>query len=373
MPIKILQLVVTGTLSGAEKVVSDICTNLDKSKFIPITVCSGEVLKNYYLNKNIQSEIIDISKLNPKEIVKLRKLLIDKKIDIAHGHDVKASMALVMAAVGLKIPVFSHIHGNYQWLKDGGTFKTLDRIFRKRYHMSIACSKKVSEYYLKYNSTFDNKSLIIMENKFNFNEFAGIQLEDKNELKQKLNIDKDKFIFGYLGRLIELKGVDLLIESFNLLNKKYRDTMVVLVGEGDKRIELEKIVHKYNLQDNVLFLGYQSNVYDFLNIFDAFVLPSKTEGLPIAILEAMAMKKMVISTPTEGGIPEVIKTGQTGILLEERTTECLLESMEYVYLNQDKAESIGNEARKFIEEKFNIKDNIKALEALYEQSLLRNK
>ena len=365
MKIRILHLVATGKLSGAEKVVSDICTNLDNEKFQPIAVCAGAELKNYYENKGVESHIVDINKLNFFEIFKLRKLIIEKKVQLIHAHDVKASVASAIAVKGLKVPVVSHLHTNYEWLRQEGLLKKIDKHFRKKYALSIACSKNVAEYYLNYNNDFQTEKLIYMINKFNLNELLKFKVEDKEEFKKNIGVSSDKYVFGYLGRLEDEKGVELLVESFNLFNKKHKDAVVVIVGDGSEREKLTNLIKEYNLQNKVLLMGHQKDVYNYINVFDSFILPSKREGLPIAVLETMAMGKVVISTPTDGGIPELIKTGKTGIIIKERTANCLEGSMEYVYLNKEEAENLGEAGQKFVIENYNINEYINELEKLY--------
>ena len=361
----VLHLVANGKLSGAEKVVSDICTNLDKNKYKPIGVCTGGSLKGYYEKKGIQTEVADISSLNPREILKLRKIIKHNEVKLVHAHDVKASIASALAVYGLKIPVISHLHTNYDWLKKQGTLKAMDGFFRRKYALSIACSEKVADFYKKYNKSFDTSKMISMGNKFNFKEFDGIQIENKNSFKQQLGIDKEEFIFGYVGRLEDEKGVALLVDSFYVFNKKHSDAMLVLVGDGRERQRVEAQIREYGMENKVRLMGHQSNVYNYINIYDAFVLPSKREGLPIAILETMAMGKVIISTPTDGGIPEVIKNYETGIIMKERKVECMVEAMEYVYLNRKVAEDMGKKGREFLVDNFNIIGYVKELEDVY--------
>ena len=364
---RILHIVATGTLSGAEKVVSDICTNLNPEKLDIITVVAGEELQNYYSSKGLKSTIIDISKLNIFEIQKLRKLIKFEKVDIIHAHDVKASVASALAVRGLNVPVISHLHGNYLWLESNYIMKFIDAHFRKKYCLSIACSDQVEQYYKANNYNFDYNKMIVMGNAFNFQEFNKIKLQDKEEFKKKNGIPQHKYIFGYVGRLIKLKGVDIIIKSFEKLSKKNSEAILIIVGEGEEKDHLIKLVDRLSLQDKVILMGYRWEIYDFMNIFDAFVVASEIEGLPMVILEAMAMEKLIISTPV-GGIPEVIKHGVTGLLIKERNEEALLESLEYAYNNRNISQSLGNEARKFLENNRNILKYVKRLEEIYKNN-----
>lgn len=360
---KLLHIVATGRLSGAEKVVSDICTNLSDN-FIPIIVCAGEELKKYYEEKGLKVYLADINKLNPFEIKKLREIIILEDIQLVHGHDVKASIAAQIACYGLNKPVISHIHVNYTWMKTNKIMKNIDEYFRKKYAVSIACSEIVKQYYLENNKTVDKNKVVYLDNAFNFNEFNKIKIGQPNKIKDSLNIAQDEFVYGYLGRLIEIKGVDLLIKSFYNITKKNANVKLVIVGDGNERNKLESLVADLDIVDKVIFAGYQKNVYDFMSIFDCFILPSVREGLPIAILEAMAMKKTVISTPV-AGVVKLIKNGYNGIMLENRNEKELTEALLMILNNEEKRLLLAENAYKHLREKYDINNYTKELEKIY--------
>lgn len=360
---KVLNIVATGRLSGAEKVIADICTNLSP-EFEAYAICAGEELKNYYEEKGIKTFIADISKLNPSEIGKIKKIIKDENIDIVHAHDVKPSIAGYLAARSLKVPVISHIHVNYLWMKDNKIMTLIDRYFRNKYRLSIACSELVRDYYLENNSKVQPQSVLYLDNAFNFSEFEKVNIVDKDKFKDQLNVNKDKYIFGFLGRLIAVKGADLLIKSFANIASKNDDAMLMIVGDGEERSKLEELVKQLNIEDKVYFAGYQKNVYDYMNIFDCFILPSIREGLPIAVLEAMAMKKPVISTPV-AGLAKLIKNKQNGIMLTKRTEDELTESMTMLYENRQLGVEIGENAHNYLIENYNIKAYINRLEEIY--------
>jgi len=148
------------------------------------------------------------------------------------------------------------------------------------------------------------------------------------------------------------------------LSKENSEAILVIVGEGEEKDSLMQLVNHTGLLDKVFFMGYRLDVYDFMNIFDSFIVASEIEGLPMVILEAMAMKKLIISTPV-GGIPEVIKDRETGILIKERNEDSLFESMEYAYKNIDISNKIGNQAREFLDNNRNIENYVKQLEHIY--------
>lgn len=360
---KVLHVVATNTLSGAEKVVSDICTNLDK-RYIPIIICAGDPLKSYFEERGLKVYVADLSKLNPLEIMKVRNVIDKEEIDIVHGHDVKPTIGGYLASRKRKIPVISHIHVTYLWMQKDGFLKKIDEYFRKKYSLSIACSEIVRDYYLEYNKSVDPNKVIYMDNSFNFIEFDKVKITDKDEFKKKLGIDNKTYIYGYLGRLIKIKGADLMIESFNKIKDNVKDSVLLIVGDGDEKENFEKLAKDLGIEDRVIFAGFQKDVYNYMNVFDSFILPSVREGLPIAVLEAMAMKKPVISTPV-AGLKKLIKNDYNGIILNERTSEQLSESMIKVYNDKEFSRQLGENEYNFIYENYNIEKYVRKIEDIY--------
>lgn len=135
-----------------------------------------------------------------------------------------------------------------------------------------------------------------------------------------------------VARLTRKKGIKYLIEAFGLISKKYKDTGLFIIGEGEERKYLEKLVGRLNLR-NVFFLGKIPDAGKYLNNFDIFVLPSLSESLGISIIEAYAEKRAVIATKI-GGIPELIVDGETGLLVAPGDSYALADSIEKLILDR---------------------------------------
>lgn len=361
---KIMHLLSTESLSGAEKVALEICKNLNYMKFEPVAVCKGCNLYNAFSSNNIKTYIIDIGKLNPVNILRLRQVVKYEKIDLIHAHDVRASVAAGISRVAARTKVVSHIHVNYRWLKSFSIYKFIDYLFRRKYDLSIACSDNVCNTFLQYIKCFDKSKIISIRNCINFNEIVSKKNQNKVSFKIENNIPADKYIFGFAGRLIDVKGVDLLIKSFGMFCKIYNNSLLLIVGDGIEIDNLKKLVLEYGISKSVIFTGYVNNVYNYIDIMDAFILPSMREGMPVAVMEAMALGKIVIVTKTDG-IPEIVKDGHTGIILNERTPECLLDAMVYVYGSKEKVNIIGDNASDFIKINCDIKTYIEKIEKVY--------
>lgn len=157
--------------------------------------------------------------------------------------------------------------------------------------------------------------------------------------EDKLVIKKDKkIVIGYIGRLENYKGVDLLIKSFFNLEKKLNDLFLSITGDGKELNNLLEIVKKNNIENKVEFNGRQENIIPILKNIDIFVYPSIcNEGLGISIIESMSQGCIPVGF-NKGGIPELIKDGENGFIANNITVESLSKAIEKAILIIKKGE-----------------------------------
>lgn len=363
--IRILHIVANDKLSGAEKVVLDICKNINR-EYECIAITSGHNLGKYFKEAGIKYYVSDISKLNPKNIIKIRSIIKEENINIVHGHDVKASIAGYLATKGSHKIVISHIHATYPWMKGKNVLKYIDRFFRNRYYASIACSKTTLEYYLQNNTKSNKAKFNLISNSFDFNELESKDIKDKETIRKELKIDPENLVYGYAGRLIPLKGVDIIIKAFYQVQKQCESSILVIIGDGEEETSLKQLVSQLKIKNKVIFTGYEKNIYDYINSLDVFILSSQREGLPMVILEAAALKKAIITTPLPG-VMEFIENNQTGIVLESRDVNNLTQAMIILYNNTEAINSLGERAYHKLKEQYNINSYINKLTELYDR------
>jgi len=162
--------------------------------------------------------------------------------------------------------------------------------------------------------------------------------KNKNKLKREYKI-KGKNVILFLGRLAEKKGVKYLIQALNLI--KNLDYILLIGGDGPLRKELEEIVNNFNLNKRVKFLGYITGKekIDYILLSDIMIIPSiitkegDTEGLPVTIMEGMAAGLPIITTNV-GGIKDIIKNNQNGILIQEKNPRLISERI--IHLIKDR-------------------------------------
>ncbi|HBS2774563.1 TPA: glycosyltransferase, partial [Klebsiella quasipneumoniae subsp. similipneumoniae] len=191
------------------------------------------------------------------------------------------------------------------------------------------------------------------------------QVRDKSEEQQ---------VILHVARLVEKKGTAILISALKRIIDKIGDYKLVIIGDGPLNIDLKKQVISLGLEKNVLFLGAQDHntVMQWMRKATMFVLPSITastgdaEGLGMVLLEAGATGIPIIGT-NHGGIPEVIREGYNGFLIEERDVDSLAERILFLIENSTTRYDMGINARNYVSRYFNIEVQTQKLEQVYKE------
>jgi glycosyltransferase involved in cell wall biosynthesis len=175
---------------------------------------------------------------------------------------------------------------------------------------------------------------------------------DFDEFKIKKEFDERDNLVGYIGRLSEEKGVLNFVKAIPEISKEKDDLEFLIGGDGQLCDKIKKHLDENNLNDKVNLAGWISHdkLPDYLNELKLVVLPSYTEGLPNIMLEAMACGTPVLATSV-GGVPDVIKDGKTGFILENNSPECIAENIERL-LNHPALAGIIKNARELVEKEF---------------------
>ncbi|EJH6896510.1 TPA: glycosyltransferase family 4 protein, partial [Escherichia coli] len=173
---------------------------------------------------------------------------------------------------------------------------------------------------------------------------------------------KDKVFFRIVmvGRLCEQKNPLLLIEAVKDLESNIQ---VDIIGDGPLKVKLLEKINQYNLADKVNFLGWIDAVEEYLYQYDLFVLPSRWEGMPLAMLEAMAAKVPVLSSDIEANKYLIEKTA--GVLFEDNNCEDLKHKIKDLYSNVQYRDNIASKAYQSLIKDFNLVKRTKILESLY--------
>ena len=304
-------------------------------------------------------------------VFRLFLIIITKRPDIAHIHTSsylgffeKSIYAFIINLSG--ISVILHIHGS-----EFKSFYSQSKSFKKRLirtslrlPVRIVClSDSWRDFFTELTL---RRKLCVIPN--------AVPVLDRRDKKssgffQRYKIPQNKCIILFFGHLTRRKGIFDIVDAIEAI--KEDDEMILLfIGDGEDKDSLINYVTRKRLNDLIVFIPEMDAMYKeeaYVNS-DIFILPSYDEGLPFALLEAMAAGLPVITTPV-GGIPEVVHHRRNGLLVKSGDKQQLIQSIHLLCSKKEIRRKLGNEARETIRKKYNLKRMIKSFDRLYEEIL----
>ena len=350
---KVLHIIDSAGLYGAEIMLLNLMKEQQQMNINPMLLSIEDIngnsegsLKEDAVKRGLNAERLTLSRgYSLANGLKIIRFAVENRIDIIHSHGYKANILIGSLPKSLrKTPVISTIHGwtstkmfSRIWL-----YTLLDKICLRRMDAIVnvnSLSPRIG----------GSAERFVIENgidELKFNPKYALQSDP--EISDFCN---DSFVFGTLSRLSNEKGLIYLIEAIRLLADSVKNIKTIIIGEGTQREFLQDNILKYGLSDKVLLAGYRNNAYNYLPLFNIFVLPSLTEGLPITILEAMQAGVPIVASSV-GGIPDVLGKGKYGITVEPANPKALAEAILYVHSNPDLAKEMGAKARQAVLKKY---------------------
>lgn len=287
--IKVCHVVSALESGGVESVIYNYCSKIDREKFeFHILYQRKATQKNRDEFEKIgvfMKEIPGKVKHPLKNYYETKKYLKDNDIDVVHAHMTLVNFIPLLAAkkLGLKLRI-SHSHNN-DVRKKSNVKKFFEKIMKKLtlYYSNIrmACGVDAGQY------LYENKDFIVLNNALDLEKYK-YDIKKGKILREKYDISSNSFVIGNIGRFTEQKNQIFLLDIFSEINKRFKDSYLLIIGDGDLRENLVKHAKDLNVYDKVIFTGIIDNVNDYYSMMDLFVLPSLWEGLPVVGIEAQA-------------------------------------------------------------------------------------
>jgi glycosyltransferase involved in cell wall biosynthesis len=171
-------------------------------------------------------------------------------------------------------------------------------------------------------------------------------------------------IIGAIGRLEYQKGFDILIRALAVIE----GASLVLVGEGSERGPLERLAARVGVADRVVWEGWNDDARSYFGSFDLFALPSRFEGLPLAMLEALLARSAVVAAEV-GDVAEAIRDGETGLLVPPEDPDALAGALRCLLEDEELRRRLGEQGRRLVLERFTAAHMTRAFESLYDELL----
>jgi glycosyltransferase involved in cell wall biosynthesis len=379
---KIAYILTPITFGGSDKVNLTYLRNADRSRFdinpiLLIRPWEAETIFAQELKKfNYSFYTIPVAKRPSIEgrdyfrVLRCFKMIysILKKasFDLVHTHGYFADIIGMPISKILHIPHISTCHGFISNDRKLKIYNSLDKLSLRFCERIIAVSEEIKNGLLK-KGINESKIVVIqnaVQNSYGRKEFA----DHRTEKRRFLSIEQDEFVIGYVGRLSEEKGVHYLIEAGSVLKESFEPFKIIIIGDGPRRKELKDLTKLKGLEREIIFTGFQSDVENWLPALDVFVLPSLTEGTPMALLEAMSVGIPIIATSV-GGVPKIVENEISGFLIEPADFRALAEKIIILKENPVLRNKMAMEGLEIIKKRFDVHEWCRKIEREYDFTL----
>ncbi len=315
-----------------------------------------------FFSKSIQKQLIfyiDRQSRIKKNAKRIASILRSRKIDLLYMNNQPSSnFEGILASEMTSIPSLQH--SRIETVLKPAEVKASNRTLSK----IICVSEGVKDSFVK--QLINNSKCVVVHN--------GISSETKplvpsREIKAKLGIADTDIVIGTVGSLIKRKRIKDLIETLHIITTTTDFSVkCVIIGEGPERDNLVHLVKKRNLDNNIIFTGFQIDAVSYINAMDIFVMTSEKEGLSRVILEAMLMGRPVVASNITGA-SELIVDRENGMLVPLEHTDQFASSIIELIEHPELRKSMGGNAHKRIVDNYSIEKYINGVETVFAEIL----
>ena len=298
---------------------------------------------------------------DPAQVLRLRKIFTREKPHLVCTHDYRSTFLSLIARPMLPVRQIAFLRGvTKENLKVALFYKIENRLLRGMDHV-VVVSKKQQDSVIVKGCPAGKVSLVPNA--------VEIELDDNLSTPSTLlRKFRGKTIIATAGRLSPEKGHEYLIEAMPRVTAGRKDAVLLVFGDGPLREHLTRLAGKVGCGDSIHFLGYVPGFSSFLKDIHLFVLPSLMEGLPNALLEALAAAKPVVATAV-GGVPDIVTDRKTGIVVLPRDSARLGDAITELLSDRGLAQALGLAGQEVIRESYSFEKQLRLLMDVYKKTL----
>lgn len=354
-PITIVHLIRQGKIGGGESHVLSLVAALDPKKFRSVVISYTDGPMIDALDKlNIKSYVVHTTlPFNPLIVKRVTEILKSEKADVIHAHGTRAASNVYRSAAALKIPMVYTVHG-WSFHKDQNhlLFKARNRaeqyLVGKADHTICVSKANLDEG----KSYFEMPRSSYIHNSVDFGRFHP-EVDFRAEIRQECGIPDNAYCIGYIVRMTVQKDPLNMVRAAAIAAEKDPNLHFLMAGDGELLEAAKNLANSLGVSNRISFPGFRTDVPEILSAVDAYVLSSLWEGLPIGIIEAMAMKKPSVVSNIAANA-ELIEDGKQGFLVPMQNDQALAEGILKLSLNKALSDKMGRAAYEKARQMFNI-------------------
>ena len=374
-PIRVALFATSVAFGGIERVVLNLLRHMPPGvEIVPIvftrTDCEDQTFFERLREMGLPHETLYVNSHTPALIVnpvvnlaQAIRIVKNGRFDLIHSHGYRADAFVLVVAKYLGLPFVSTVHGFTPTDPRLRLWCELDARLLRFFPRVMAVSAPMKDQLVAYGLDAARVDVVI-----NAVEEAAQGGSSRREMRLRLGISESEFVFGFVGRLSDEKGVDHLLQAAESLVAQERSARFVIVGDGPRKDDLLEATRSRGLEGKVDFVGFQSNTAPWYETFDAFVLPSLSEGTPMALLEAMAHGLPSVATAV-GGVPQVVSDGENGLLVPSADRTKLCEAMRSLMTNAQLRAKLSEGAVELVRGSYGVDAWIEHVQDVYAKAL----
>ena len=365
--INVLHLIQGLEIGGLEIMVINFLERIDRSRYRP-SICCYDSLGS--LSQGLPERGIGVHLLRRRPGIdyfypfKLAKYLRKSKSKILHLHNPTALFYGTLAGKIAGTPCIIYTEHGRDF---SSSFKVriANRILCRMVDKIVVVAECGKRYLVEHEGV-NEKKIVKIYNGIDSKKF-GIR-QEVTLIRRELGITDDQSVIGIVARLDPIKNHACLIKAMKTVAARLPRTVLLIIGDGSLRSELEGLTVNLGLQDHIKFLGARSDIPELLSMLDVFVLSSFSEGLSLTLIEACAAAKPIVATDV-GGNAEIIKHQSNGLLVPSDQPGVMARAILEILNDKEKARLMGEVGKKKFEEEFTLDVMVKKYEELYESCL----
>ena len=364
-PAKVLHLSTSSGPGGAERVVSTLARALNDDRFqVIVGLFRSGWLQTECERLGVETRVIPLrGLLHVQWFRKCFRLVREERIVLIHGHEFSAIVYGWIVSRLAGIPFVGTVHGkNYFWqkLRRRLAYRTISR-----FGQLVAVSEDLRNFIVKTVGIPVSRVQVIYNGVESSSPLNDAEID---RCRAELGLSAGDLVIGTVGSLYPVKGHRYLLDAMPTILGRYPNAVLLLIGRGELEISLKEQAQRLGIEARVRFLGLRQDVPKLLAAMDVFVLPSLSEGLSMALLEAMASGKPVVATRV-GGNPELIDHGRTGFLVQPEDVSDLAANLLKLLSHPGMIKQFGQQAAERVRQQLSMRQMVVRYKDLYARSL----